>query len=209
MARLDDLASRSAGFFLRRPVVLDVDGLGHRPVGASRPGRPARHAQCANHGYRRRPPFAARPGPAARDDGWPSGLGFRSLPAAAEEATEPHAAEEARRRRRSPPMRSGQGDALDDRDRAGALGPVALLPGRRCHHRRFGRVGRGSGRRRLDSCLRHAQGTGDGRHDRRRFGAHFLPQAGSGTDRHRRLLPDGRGHGAGPARAGRSGLAGR
>jgi septum site-determining protein MinC len=27
LARLDDLASRSAGFFLRRPVVLDVDGL--------------------------------------------------------------------------------------------------------------------------------------------------------------------------------------
>jgi septum site-determining protein MinC len=27
LARLDDLAARSAGFFLRRPVVLDVDGL--------------------------------------------------------------------------------------------------------------------------------------------------------------------------------------
>jgi septum site-determining protein MinC len=27
LARLDDLAKRSAGFFLRRPVVLDVDGL--------------------------------------------------------------------------------------------------------------------------------------------------------------------------------------
>ncbi|MEI3850811.1 MULTISPECIES: septum site-determining protein MinC [Ensifer] len=27
LTRLDDLASRSAGFFLRRPVVLDVDGL--------------------------------------------------------------------------------------------------------------------------------------------------------------------------------------
>jgi septum site-determining protein MinC len=27
LARLDDLASRSAGFFLRRPVVLDIDGL--------------------------------------------------------------------------------------------------------------------------------------------------------------------------------------
>jgi len=27
LARLDDLASRSAGFFLRKPVVLDVDGL--------------------------------------------------------------------------------------------------------------------------------------------------------------------------------------
>ncbi|WP_419913509.1 septum site-determining protein MinC [Hoeflea sp.] len=28
LARLDDLAARSAGFFLRRPIVLDVDGLG-------------------------------------------------------------------------------------------------------------------------------------------------------------------------------------
>jgi septum site-determining protein MinC len=28
LVRLDDLASRSAGFFLRRPVVLDVEGLG-------------------------------------------------------------------------------------------------------------------------------------------------------------------------------------
>ncbi|WP_136661093.1 septum site-determining protein MinC [Nitratireductor sp. XY-223] len=27
LARLDDLAARSAGFFLRRPIVLDVDGL--------------------------------------------------------------------------------------------------------------------------------------------------------------------------------------
>ena len=27
LARLDDLASRSAGFFLRRPVVLDITGL--------------------------------------------------------------------------------------------------------------------------------------------------------------------------------------
>lgn len=27
LARLDDLAARSAGFFLRRPVVLDIDGL--------------------------------------------------------------------------------------------------------------------------------------------------------------------------------------
>ncbi len=27
LVRLDDLAARSAGFFLRRPVVLDVDGL--------------------------------------------------------------------------------------------------------------------------------------------------------------------------------------
>jgi septum site-determining protein MinC len=27
LARLDDLAARSAGFFLRRPVVLDIEGL--------------------------------------------------------------------------------------------------------------------------------------------------------------------------------------
>ncbi len=164
LARLDDLAARSAGFFLRRPVVLDVDGLD-----IDRSELRELVGQLGTRNVRIMGIEGARPSllgadlPPAMTDGRPasdfeaSGCRRGSNRAACRGEASSAGLRDAA---------AGQGDALDHRDRAGALGPVALLPGRRRDHRRFGRVGRGDRRRRLDPRLRHAQGTGDGRHDR-------------------------------------------
>ena len=214
LARLDDLAARSAGFFLRRP------GRARR--------RRSRHRQAELRdlvdklGTRNvrvmgiegaRPSLLGPDMPPAMTDGRPASDFEEPV------ADAPKSAGNGRPPRPGqPPMRAppagdvadaGQGDAVDDRHRAGAFRPVGDLPGRRRHHHRLGRIGRGSRRRRLDPRLRHAAGAGAGRLDRQRLGAHLLPQAGSGAARDRRPLQDGRGHGAGPARTGRPGLARR
>jgi septum site-determining protein MinC len=94
LARLDDLASRSAGFFLRRPVVLDVDGL---DIEGSELRELVR--QLGTRNVRILGIEGARPSllgadlPPAMTDGRPAS--DVEPPAAAEEATEPHAGEEA------------------------------------------------------------------------------------------------------------------
>jgi septum site-determining protein MinC len=94
LARLDDLASRSAGFFLRRPVVLDIDGLD-----IDRTELRELVTQLGTRNVRIMGIEGARPSllgadlPPAMTDGRPAS-DFEP-PAAVEEAAEPHAEGEA------------------------------------------------------------------------------------------------------------------
>ena len=92
LARLDDLAARSAGFFLRRPVVLDVEGLD-----IDRSELRELVSQLGTRNVRIMGIEGARHSllgadlPPAMTDGRPAS-DFEA-PAAAEETTEPHAEE--------------------------------------------------------------------------------------------------------------------
>ena len=101
LARLDDLASRSAGFFLRRPVVLDIDGLdidrSELRELVSQLGK--RNVQIMGiEGAR--PSLLGADLPPAMTDGRPASDFEPS--AAAEETTEPHAEEKAVEREEVP-----------------------------------------------------------------------------------------------------------
>ena len=77
LARLDDLAARSAGFFLRRPVVLDVDGL---DIDRSQLRELVNQLGTRNvriMGIEGARPSLLGSGHAARDDRRAPGLGFR------------------------------------------------------------------------------------------------------------------------------------
>ena len=101
LARLDDLASRSAGFFLRRPVVLDIDGLD-----IDRSELRELVSQLGKRNVRIMGIEGARPSllgadlPPAMTDGRPASDFEPS--AAAEEATDPHAEEKAVEREEVP-----------------------------------------------------------------------------------------------------------
>jgi len=92
LARLDDLAARSAGFFLRRPVVLDIDGLD-----IDRSELRELVGQLGKRNVRIMGIEGARPSllgadlPPAMTDGRPASDFEPS--AAAEETTDPHAEE--------------------------------------------------------------------------------------------------------------------
>ena len=92
LARLDDLAARSAGFFLRRPVVLDIEGLD-----IDRSELRELVGQLGTRNVRIMGIEGARHSllgadlPPAMTDGRPAS-DFEA-PAAAEETTEPHAVE--------------------------------------------------------------------------------------------------------------------
>jgi septum site-determining protein MinC len=94
LARLDDLAARSAGFFLRRPVVLDIDGLD-----IDRSELRELVGQLGTRNVRIMGIEGARPSllgadlPPAMTDGRPAS-DFEP-PVAAEETAEPHAEDEA------------------------------------------------------------------------------------------------------------------
>jgi len=101
LARLDDLASRSAGFFLRRPVVLDIDGLD-----IDRSELRELVSQLGKRNVRIMGIEGARPSllgadlPPAMTDGRPASDFEPS--AAAEEATDPHVEEKAVEREEVP-----------------------------------------------------------------------------------------------------------
>ena len=65
LAGLDDLAARSAGFFLRRPVVLDISGLDIKKAELRTLVDELSQRKRPRHGPRRRAALAAWPGHAA------------------------------------------------------------------------------------------------------------------------------------------------
>ncbi len=208
LGRLDDLASRSAGFFLGRPVVLDVadleidrkqlksllEELGQRNVRVMgiEGGRPSLFEPGmppAMKGGRPAPDFEV---PEANPAESPkAGKGKAAAPVVTEEAQPVRATASIIVRE---PVRSGQSVIFPEGD-VTVVGSVAsgaeIVAGGSVH---------------IYGTLR---GAGAGRLGGKCLCTHLLPQARSGAAGDRRRLQDRRRHGAEPARAVGAALAGR
>ena len=172
LMRLNDLAERSAGFFLRRPIVLDVEG-----IDLDRQQLRSLLDQLVERGIRIIGIEGAQPSLLGND--MPPSLSG-GLPASGVEEKGPQPAPQNAAAEPAPSLML---------TRTGAIRPIDHHRWRR-HGRGFGGIGCRGHRWRIRSCLRNDPRSNRCRFDGRYVSADFLPQAGGGADRHRWLLPD-------------------
>ena len=180
LERLDDLAARSAGFFLSRPVVLDVSELTLDKAGLKSLLAALTERNVGIMGIEGVRPSMIEPGmPPSLKGGKPaSDVEVEPVAVAAELPEEkPRAAGEIRAVVQSlvinEPVRSGQSIMFPEGDVTGY---------------RFGRLGCGNHRRWFGAYLWRPAWACHGRFARQRLGAHLLPQARGGASGHRWCL---------------------
>src|SRR5262245_35884010 len=207
LADLDAWTRRSTGFFVGKPVVLDLSAVNLSKDAIAHLVAELQTRDIRIMGIEGANPAEVGPElPPVLKGGRPAGpLDPVNAPppaaAAAASLAPPGSGPGAR------PGRTGA--ELAGAGEPGALRPVRRLSAGRRNRAGLGRVRRRNHRRRLYSRLWHAARSRAGRLRRQRARPYLLPPGGSRAARHRRLLSHRRGHGTEPAQPAHPGVAAR